>query len=324
VILTLTVLAALPPNRVELTRPVRPYTDASPWNTVIPANPRVHESSAAYMTLLAASGFSGFGANVESYTMPVYMVGNDDPLKTVTLSGAFTLVTDDVSTTRGSKVQSIPIPSGAKAAAGGDGQIILWNEDTGDEWGLWKAFPCIYGDCWNATNGYKYNANWDGIPPSTPNVFFNRGAGVPYLTGLIRPWEIIQGRIEHAVAFAVSGPSDSVICPATKTDGSSTNPFALSEGVRLQLDPAFNVDDPAYNLTRTGKIIARAMQEYGLILIDGSGSPKIYGEYQGTASWSSTPTALNYWNRNVVSTIPFHRFRVLVTDPNTCLPATSP
>ena len=146
----------------------------------------------------------------------------------------------------------------------------------------------------------------------------------PYLTGLVRPWEIAQGHVDHAIAFAYQSPSDSVICPATKSDGSASRASNMPEGARIQLDPTLNVDDPAYSLTRTGKILARAMQQYGMILIDGAGHPKIYGEYQGSAGWNSTdPSALNYWTDKVVQNIPYSRFRVLLTSRTTCLPGGS-
>lgn len=298
---------------------VRAYKATSPWNTPITANPKINPNSAALISRLGES----FGTNVASYTMPVYLVTSSTPLKTVSLSGTFSLVTgDSVCNRTGSASVRVPIPDEAVAAAGTDAQIILLNEATGEEWGFWQAAKQPDGS-WVAVNGYKYNIQWDGIPPVTPHAFMSRGARVPYLTGLVRPWEIIQGRVEHAIAFAYQSPASTFVCPATGSDGSSGS-TDMPEGTRIQLDPTLNVDDPALGLSRTGKILARAMQQFGLILIDGGGHPKVYGEYQVTAAWNTTnSSALDYWTSTLVRNIPHTRFRVLVTSPTTCLPEAS-
>jgi hypothetical protein len=53
------------------------------------------------------------------------------------------------------------------------------------------------------------------------------------------------------------------------------------------------------------KIIARALQEYGMIVIDHSGSSKVYLEDRRTARWDASV------NRNMLAAIPWSQFRVL-------------
>src|SRR3954452_14353082 len=91
----------------------------------------------------------------------------------------------------------IPIPAGAQVAEGGDSQIIIWIVRRATSGG-WKAAPNADGT-WTVTNGYYYNTQLNGVPLSG---FGSRGAGAPYLTGLIRRCEIAHGHIEHAIAFA--------------------------------------------------------------------------------------------------------------------------
>ena len=68
-------------------------------------------------------------------------------------------------------------------------------------------------------------------------------------------------------------------------------------------------------LDLTGRIIAKALQHYGMILVDGSGHPKIYAEYEGTANWNGVI------HKNTVRNIPYHAFRVLsLRTPETPLP----
>ncbi|MCC6617811.1 MAG: hypothetical protein IT341_02090, partial [Chloroflexi bacterium] len=74
-----------------------------------------------------------------------------------------------------------------------------------------------------------------------------------------------------------------------------------------------DADFAAWGLDRTGRIIARALQQYGMILIDVSGSFKIMAE-----NLVVNPDAGYDWNdasirltRNTTSPIPTSAFRVL-------------
>ncbi|NIM96186.1 MAG: hypothetical protein GTO18_21010 [Anaerolineales bacterium] len=277
----------------------RPYSEDSPWNTLIGPNPVVNPNSEAHIGMLEGL----FGSDPNQYTMPLYEVDSNTPMKTVKLSGTFSNVTESgTNLTRQShgSVQ-VPIPVGAAPAAGSDSQIIIVNVDTGDEWGFWKASENGDGS-WSATNGYHYNINWNGVPPEG---FVSRGAGVPYLAGLIRPWEIELGKIEHAIAFAYDYPTPEYVYPATKSDGKGRYPD-MPEGTRLQIDPALtDADFDRWGLSESGKIIARALQDYGMIIIDNSGHPKIYAEYQGTAQWNGVIDPYT------VSSIPYSSFRII-------------
>lgn len=277
----------------------RPYSATSPWNTPIDANADVDPQSG----LLASSLTGALTSDPTQYTYPVYEVDQTTVSKPVAISGRFSNVTGPaaMSIQRGGTV-SVPIPDSAQPAAGSDGQLIVHDAATGDEWGFWQATRRSDGS-WSAVNGYHYNTNWNGVPP---RGFGSRGAGVPYLAGLIRPCEIARGDIDHAIAFAYNLPAPSFVYPATKSDGKSTAPNAIPEGTRLQLDPSLTADD-LVRMSCTGPCltIARALQKYGMYLIDGSGRAKLIAEYEGTARWNGLITS------RTVSTIPFSRFRVL-------------
>jgi hypothetical protein len=233
-------------------------------------------------------------------------VSGSTPRRTVSVSGWFSNVTNDGRTlvNRGGGTVSLPIPPGAAAAAGSDAQIILIDHDTGDEWGA-SHFQRS-GSGFSAWNVYHYNTRWSGVPPSTSSggAFANRGAGVPYLAGLIRPCEIAAGRIDHALAFAYDSPTGRFIPPATKSDGASDDPRDLPEGARLQLDPSITPAQlQAWGCTATCATIARALQVYGMYVIDNSGRPKVMAEFEGTAQWNGTITS------KTVSRIPLSAFR---------------
>jgi hypothetical protein len=144
------------------------------------------------------------------------------------------------------------------------------------------------GGEWTAENGYHYAAAgnaWTGVAPAG---FGSRGAGVPYLAGLVRPCEIAQGHIDHTLAFAYDDPTAQWVFPATKSDGHSTSPD-MPEGARLQLDPSLTRQDiEAWGCTGPCLTIARALQTYGMYLIDHAGHPKLMLEYRDTAGWSGS------------------------------------
>jgi myo-inositol-hexaphosphate 3-phosphohydrolase len=260
----------------------RPYTAGSPWNTAIGADPAYDPASALHVAAIGGS----LSSDPDQFTYPVYEVDADTPLVPVALSGTFSEVTGGgtvLARRTGPITEQLPIPAGAGPAAGDDAQIILHDRATGAEWGLFELHKNGDGG-WEATNGYVYNTGWNAVPPSG---FGSRGAGVPYLTGLVRPCEIARGRIDHALAFAYDDPTPQWVYPATKSDGHSLLPADMPEGARLQLNPDLSEQDIiALGCTGPCLTIARAMQEYGMYLIDHAGHPKVMLEYRDTAAWS--------------------------------------
>ena len=189
--------------------------------------------------------------------------------------------------------------------------MIMLDPATGDEWGVSNLSRDLLGN-WTAWNAYHYNTAWSAVPPrdSPGRPFFPRGAGVPYLAGLVRPCELARGRIDHALAFAYNFPTPEFIYPATKSDGKSTEPADLPEGARLQLNPALTEDElRAWGCVGPCLTVARALQVYGMYVIDNAGRPKVMMEYEGTAGWSGVVSA------GTVSPIPLNQFRVLDLTP---------
>ena len=282
----------------------RPYSRRSPWNTPIGRRPSYHPQSGYHVGALEGE----LTSDPTQYTYPVYEVTRATARSPVRFSGVFSnVVADRRLEIRDAPTVRMPIPGDAVAARGSDAQIILVDRDTGDEWVAWRLRRS--GDGWAATNGARYNVRWDAVPPrsSSGNPFTARGAGIPYLAGLVRPCEIRRGRIEHALAFAYDYPRPQHVYPASKSDGKSEDPRDLPEGARLQLDPALT----AGRLRRLGcrsacLTIARALQKYGMYVVDASGRPKVMMEYEETARWNGLVTA------DTVRPIPLSRFKLVM------------
>lgn len=276
----------------------RPYADSSPWNVPI-GRSASDTRSATYVRNLG----DRLSSDPAQYTYPVYEVARGTPPETVSLSGLYSNVTHGGRrlVRRSDAVISLPIPNEARAAAGSDASIVIVDRRTGDEWGIWQLSRGSGG--WTGRNGYHYNTRWSAVPPSG---FGSRGAGVPYLAGLVRPCEIARGRITHALAFAYDYPTEQFIYPATKSDGQGTRGADVPEGARLQLDPRLTERQiRGWGCSGPCLTIARALQRYGMFVIDNSGRPKVMLEYEGTARWRGTVSS------KTVQPIPLSAFRVL-------------
>lgn len=214
------IAATLLPNYAA-TAGERPYHRDSPWNLPIGDNPKLALNSEHF-----TQHFSGvFGIDPNQYTMPVYEINSQQPMIDVLLSGVYSEVTESGTrlTLRKRTTVKAPIPPGARAAKGSDSQIVIWDPSTGEEWGFWQARPLPDGS-WAAVNGYRYNTRWSAVPPSG---FISRGAGVPYLVGLVRPWEIAQGRIEHAIALGINYPNLLMFFLRPKVTESPSSPITF-------------------------------------------------------------------------------------------------
>jgi hypothetical protein len=202
----------------------------------------------------------------------------------------------------------VPIPVGANPDPSGDGHLAVYDPSTQREWDLWDAQRTTTG--WQAGAGAAISTSGNGIAPA--GTAGGNAANFPLLGGLVRPEEILQGHIDHALVFAMPHVSNlGQVCPATHHDGSSTDPNALEEGTRVQLDPSVNVDQLA--IPAWEKTVARAMQVYGMYLRDQGGSLAIFAEdsaSRGYDAWAKVGFAGGLSSASLAG-IPWDHFRVV-------------
>ena len=297
-----------------------PYSKTSIWNTPIGPSPKYDLHSAEMVANLILSHDGKIITAGEAYNYPVYFADEQTPRWDIPCTiNKCTIASSDQNVIRTDTVQNVPIPVDAQPGEDTDARMIVIDKVTHTEYNLSKARRTATG--WAAGTVSIYNIRWDG----TPVMHSSRGSGIPAFAGLLRPWEIRQGRIEHALAFGYTETAkNKCVFPASKTDGKSALPFAIPEGARLQLDPSLtDVDFDQMGLDQTGKIIARALQEYGMILVDTSGSFKIYVE-----DLINNPYAREDWanpelnlTKESIYNIPYTAFRVLELPPGYWEPA---
>jgi hypothetical protein len=198
------------------------------------------------------------------------------------------------------------IPATAQPDPAGDGHLAVYDPSSEREWDLWQAVA--YAGSWSSSAGAALPLDGTSAPAGTQS---GDAANFPLLAGIVRPEEILQGHIDHALVFMLPGVNDTgAVCPATHHDGSSSSPDAPMEGQRFQLDPS--VDVSALPIPAWEKTIARALQVYGMYLRDNSGSFAILAENsisRGYDAWAQV--GLGGRSSAYLSGIPWSRLRAL-------------
>jgi hypothetical protein len=172
------------------------------------------------------------------------------------------------------QIERIPIPAGAVPAGGTDAEMVIYSPSMDRLWELWKAErrPDGWYACWGGMLDKASASN--GIFPYPYGV---TSTGLSLVGGVMQIEELRLGRMEHVVDFALPESRKGVYSwPANRTDGRAVHPAAIPQGLRFRLDPALDVGGLA--LHPMAKAMARAMQKYGMILRDSSGSVSFYAE----------------------------------------------
>jgi hypothetical protein len=212
--------------------------------------------------------------------------------------------------------RNVPIPEGARPAAGNDNHMTIWQPSTDRLWEFFGATRTEEG--WRARwggairrvskdRGYYTRRAW-------PGATRNWGAtatSLPVIGGTMLIDELKRGRFDHALAINLPAPrANEFSWPAQRSDGTGP-PTALPEGARLRLDPALNLDE--LNLPRLTRMIAEAAQRYGLVVRDQTGHAiSLFGE-------DPTPLKRNPYRRffldrtplELLANFPWDRLQVL-------------
>ena len=232
----------------------RMFSDDSPFNTRLPTDPIVHPASAAIIATMTGDGSRTAIVAVDRWTIPVFVADERTPRYDIGLTAAWAGY---------STLIDVPIPAGATPDPGGDGHLSIIDVPGGFVYDLWQARRGP-GGTWVASWGNRLPLRSDGIYPFGRAA---RGSGLASLAGVIWPHELEQGYIDHAlVASWKPIAAGATTPPATASDGTSDEPFAVLEGTRLQLDP--DIDIRTLGLEPWQETIARAMQEYGVVIGD--------------------------------------------------------
>ena len=199
------------------------------------------------------------------------------------------------------------IPKSATPTSGSDHHLTVIEGDR--ELDMWDASYDAADDRWSAGSrfiGALYG--WGANAPPGKHAGGAVAAGFSEMGGVVRPEEIAQGHVDHALSMMIPHPRIGHVGPATAADGRSRDRNALPEGAHIQLDPAFDVD--AQDWPTWEKIIARALQKYGAFVSDTGGAIALYGQTDvnaGNLRWASIGTPKG----GSLANLPWDRVRVL-------------
>ncbi len=228
-----------------------------------------------------------------------------------------------------SDIVSVPIPAGAvvegdyqngpnpngggyDANQRGDSHLIVWDEDSNTAYELYgvtrpsdpNLFPDNNGDelphtdgLWHAASETVWHMNTDNF--RTLGYTSADAAGLSILAGLARPDEGLtvaqggQGVINHALRMTL--PAGDVnwqyIYPGSHIVNHNQSSSNLPMGARLRLANNTTVNNLINAMPPESKIIAQAMQKYGLVLAD-----------IGTAMYVTGSSASQDANNNIAHT----------------------
>jgi hypothetical protein len=296
----------------EVARYARFYSPTSFWNTPLPADPPLDPNSAAMVQASLARFQARAGFSDGAFGMPLAYAHSTDKVYTVCCT-----IYGSPSAVPGGPGVKFPIPAGTKCATGSDHALSVvypaldGSPYAGKELDMWVAKYNPTNDTWSAGTVVVNDLfGWGATCPQGQHCNGGRAAGFATLGGAVRPEEIAQGHIDHALVLATPyNLAKYIACPATHTDGNAPAP-ALPEGALIQLDPGYNVD--AQNWPQWVKIIAHALQTYGAYNGDYSDVVNIYGvtdQNAGVPSWHSVGVPVDQYNN--LNMLPWGSMRVI-------------
>src|SRR5580658_3152388 len=214
--------------------------------------------------------------------------------------------------------QDGPNPNGGGYNAGqrGDSHLIVWDEDNNIAYELFGVtrpsdptlFPNTDGvelphtdDMWHAAQETVWNMNTDTF--RTLGETSADAAGLSILAGLVRPDEGLpvsqggQGAIDHALRMTLPAGdiNPQYIYPASHMVSTSQGADNLPLGARLRLENTPAVNALISDMPPESQIIARAMQQYGLIVADIGSAMFVTG---ASASVDANNNISLTWNQN--------------------------
>jgi hypothetical protein len=278
----------------------RLYADTSFWNRPIPADAALDPNSAAMVSRALAHYAAGSSlATADDWGRPLAYASS--------VSTPYAVGCNKFDCTSSVVFR---IPRYAQPNSGSDHHLVVLDPNSNEELDMWLAAYSAKTDTWSSGGRYITASNgWGAMCASSYRCNGAVAAGFAAFGGVVRPEEMAQGHIDHALF--VTDPytrKDYAACPATHTDGISADPAAIPEGAQIQLDPAFNVN--AQPWPRWEKIIAHALQTYGGFVGDTGGTLGLVGEARldrGYDAWSlaGVPPI------PALATFPWSQFRVL-------------
>ncbi len=157
-----------------------------------------------------------------------------------------------------------PIPADVPLEQGSDAHALIVDRDRCRLYELFAAerVGTGAGARWSAGSGAIWNLRSNRLRPK--GWTSADAAGLPILPGLARWDDVRRGSIDHALRFTVARTRDAFVFPARHAASSLTDPDLPPMGMRFRLKASYDVS----RLPRQARIVAVALQRYGMIVAD--------------------------------------------------------
>lgn len=283
------------------------FAPTSPFYQKLPANSPTAPDSTALVTSLNQQAHEFYGTETEAnvsvnthkYAPALYVAYNTDPVYNVVGWNCQNKYKGwDTEFNR--IMQNVRIPADMLPDPSSDGTVSIYNPDANDVVELWQARK-VDGQ-WQACWGGRIT-NADESLGVFPNGYGASASGLALWAGTIRAQEFLNGRIDHVISLGIPRTkAGSISWPANRTDG-GTSGTQLSIGQMLRLPASLDLD--SMTMSPAAKTIAKAAQEYGIIITDTSGSVTFSGENSIALASNPYPTIFrNRWSSQELAARP--------------------
>lgn len=240
------------------------FPAANPWNQRVDRLPVARDSATLVRSIgLGAQVHADFGSGTWDggpIGIPFAVVGRSTPRSPVSFEYASESDRVGYPIPRG-----VPIEGGPRAD--GDRHVLLVDRDSCRLYELFAAYPPRSGSRrWRAGSGAVWSLRSNRLRPA--GWTSADAAGLPIFPGLARYDEVRRGVIDHALRFTAPRTRRAYLYPARHLASSDGDRSLPAMGVRVRLKRSVDVA----RLPRQARVVARALQRYGMILAD-NGSP---------------------------------------------------
>jgi hypothetical protein len=248
------------------------FKASSFWNTPIASNAVVDANSDGIINfLMADNDLSGCltlaGTPGNSWGMPSFVADASDP------------IFDVVSTNNSVPPEfgSLRIPNGAIAADTSDGEMVVYDMAKGVVAQLSKATYDSSTSEWTVSGGsiaYLASNGIDGRLAASDDSR-NRGSfrGYPGSASMVHYDDVADGKLDNVVKIGVNTANSGFVFPMLNSDGDTTDPNAPRQGTRIRIKPSVNL--ASLGLSSQALVIAKGLQDYGMIVGDSTGGAMV-------------------------------------------------
>ncbi len=259
------------------------FTHPMFFNRVVSGVPAAANSNTVISTLQSSGGW-GTGRMQIDFTIDVLKADATTPMRTFTTTSDFYSPDCDHTAMPVPVGGNIESETGYACTGGGDCHLLVYNTSSKTLYEMWRA---------NITSTFQGGclAVWDGQATYDDTLRGDQctsadAAGFPIAPLLFTADEVAAGHIDHAIRFILpnSRVKRGFVRPATHATSTTGGANAPAYGVHLRL----RADYPIASLPTEGaRVVARAMQKYGMYHADGGNiALTAQSDRHTTAKWN--------------------------------------